>query len=34
MSSRKEQKIKEINNYINIKLNPLMERLVGAVLKA
>lgn len=34
MSSRKELKIKEINSYINSKLNPLMERLVEAVLKA
>ena len=31
--SKKEQKIKQINNYINTKLNPLMEKMVEEILK-
>jgi|688.fasta_scaffold1934485_1 hypothetical protein len=34
MSSRKEKKIQEINNYIATKLNPLMEGLIDSVLRA
>ena len=34
MSSRKEKKIQEINNYIATMLNPLMEGLIDSVLRA